>query len=166
MFVHTPSLGLCSQHHHRCRRCRARRHNPPPTTRNKQEAELKGHSKKLTSVKFHPDASRDMIFTTSADKTAKFWSKSGKVSHHAGLSTVARKWGVYYHTTAASSIHFDSYGGNYHLFHFSPRLLVSSDDSNPFEFSLSFSLWIFTTTTTLTKSTPHLHSQPCFTGLR
>lgn len=72
-------------------------------TTNKVVAELKGHSKKLTSVKFHPDASRDVILTTSADKTAKIWSKSGKGYAESATITAhtAEVTGVSVHPTGA-----------------------------------------------------------------
>lgn len=35
---------------------------------------ISGHSKKITNVKFHP--SEDILFSTSADKTAKVWRKA------------------------------------------------------------------------------------------
>lgn len=42
----------------------------------KVESTLSGHGKKVTSVLFHP--TDDVLITTSADKTAKIWAKSGK----------------------------------------------------------------------------------------
>jgi pre-mRNA-processing factor 19 len=42
----------------------------------KVESTLSGHGKKVTDVLFHP--TDDVLFTTSADKTAKIWAKSGK----------------------------------------------------------------------------------------
>lgn len=40
-------------------------------------AKLSGHGKKVTTCSFHPHADRNLLFTTSADKTAKIWGSSG-----------------------------------------------------------------------------------------
>jgi len=50
---------------------------------------LSGHTKKITTVKFHPDASKGVALTGSADKTVKIWSASDSALNFAEKGAIA-----------------------------------------------------------------------------
>lgn len=55
---------------------------------NKVLATLTGHTKKLTACKFHPDASKAVVITASADKLTKIWSADASRSVYSEAFTL------------------------------------------------------------------------------
>jgi pre-mRNA-processing factor 19 len=56
-------------------------------------ATLRGHSKRLNAALFHPDASRSIVLTASADKLVKLWSSESATATYVEAATIGEASG-------------------------------------------------------------------------